>query len=61
MGRLLKVQTGDMLVIDAEAGVLDVEIDEQTCSRVLLLSQNIRRNEGWLWPWCLVFSVLLLR
>jgi len=29
-GPIAKVQTGDMLIIDAEAGVLDVEIDEQT-------------------------------
>ncbi|WP_288415097.1 phosphogluconate dehydratase [uncultured Acinetobacter sp.] len=28
-GPIAKVQTGDMLIIDAEAGVLDVELDEQ--------------------------------
>jgi hypothetical protein len=27
-GPIAKVQTGDMLIIDAEAGVLDVEIDD---------------------------------
>ncbi len=29
-GPIGKVQTGDMLIIDAEAGVLDIELDEQT-------------------------------
>lgn len=29
-GPIAKVQTGDMMVIDAEAGILDIEVDEKT-------------------------------
>ncbi|MDU6157897.1 MAG: phosphogluconate dehydratase [Acinetobacter sp.] len=45
-GPIAKVQTGDMLVIDAEAGVLDVEIDEQTWqSRPVAQPEHKAENE----------------
>ncbi|AQV15219.1 phosphogluconate dehydratase [Acinetobacter pittii] len=45
-GPIAKVQTGDMLVIDAEAGVLDVEIDEQTWqSRPVAQPEHQAENE----------------
>ncbi|WP_111855509.1 phosphogluconate dehydratase [Acinetobacter oleivorans] len=45
-GPIAKVQTGDMLIIDAEAGVLDVEIDEQTWqSRPVAQPEHQAENE----------------
>lgn len=45
-GPIAKVQTGDMLVIDAEAGVLDIELDEQTWqSRPVAQPEHQAENE----------------
>ncbi|MBN3764905.1 phosphogluconate dehydratase [Burkholderia sp. Ac-20365] len=45
-GPLGKVRTGDMLVIDAEAGVLDVEMDEaEWAARPIAVSQHQAENE----------------
>lgn len=45
-GPIGKVQTGDMLIIDAEAGVLDIELDEQTWqSRPVALPEHQAENE----------------
>jgi phosphogluconate dehydratase len=45
-GPLGKVRTGDMLVIDAEAGVLDIEIDDaQWAARPIAVSQHQAENE----------------
>ncbi|WP_044101252.1 phosphogluconate dehydratase [Acinetobacter pittii] len=45
-GPIAKVQTGDILIIDAEAGVLDVEIDEQTWqSRPVAQPEHQAENE----------------
>lgn len=45
-GPIAKVQTGDMLVIDAEAGVLDVEIDEAVWqSRPVAQPEHQAENE----------------
>ncbi|MDC5335505.1 phosphogluconate dehydratase [Acinetobacter baumannii] len=45
-GPIGKVQTGDMLIIDAEAGVLDIELDEQTWqSRPVAQPEHQAENE----------------
>jgi phosphogluconate dehydratase len=45
-GPLGKVRTGDMLVIDAEAGVLDIEIDDAEWeARPIAVSQHQAENE----------------
>jgi phosphogluconate dehydratase len=45
-GPLGKVRTGDMLVIDAEAGVLDIEIDDaEWAARPIAVSQHQAENE----------------
>ncbi|WP_284089840.1 phosphogluconate dehydratase [Acinetobacter pittii] len=45
-GPIAKVQTGDMLIIDAEAGVLDVEIDEDVWqSRPVAQPEHQAENE----------------
>ena len=45
-GPIGKVQTGDVLVIDAEAGVLDIELDEQVWqSRAVAQPQHQAENE----------------
>lgn len=45
-GPIGKVQTGDILVIDAEAGVLDIELDEQVWqSRAVAQPQHQAENE----------------
>lgn len=45
-GPIAKVQTGDMLVIDAEAGVLDIEIDEAVWqSRPVAQPEHQAENE----------------
>lgn len=45
-GPIAKVQTGDMLVIDAEAGVLEVELDEQVWqSRAIAQPEHQAENE----------------
>jgi len=45
-GPLGKVQTGDTIIIDAEAGVLDVEIDDaEWAARSLAVSQHQPENE----------------
>lgn len=45
-GPIGKVQTGDVLVIDAEAGVLDIELDEQVWqSRPVAQPQHQAENE----------------
>lgn len=45
-GPIAKVQTGDMLVIDAEAGILDVELDEQIWqSRPVAQPEHQAENE----------------
>lgn len=45
-GPIAKVQTGDMLIIDAEAGVLDVELDEQIWqSRPVAQPEHQAENE----------------
>ncbi|MDC4506665.1 phosphogluconate dehydratase [Acinetobacter baumannii] len=45
-GPIGKVQTGDMLIIDAEAGVLDIELDEQTWqSRPVAQPERQAENE----------------
>ncbi|MDH2603587.1 phosphogluconate dehydratase [Acinetobacter baumannii] len=45
-GPIGKVQTGDILIIDAEAGVLDIELDEQTWqSRPVAQPEHQAENE----------------
>ncbi|BFG74593.1 phosphogluconate dehydratase [Paraburkholderia terrae] len=45
-GPLGKVRTGDMMVIDAEAGVLDIEIDDaEWAARPIAVSQHQAENE----------------
>ncbi|MEB3768271.1 phosphogluconate dehydratase [Acinetobacter sp. MD2] len=45
-GPIAKVQTGDMLVVDAEAGILDIELDEQVWqSRPVAQPEHQAENE----------------